>query len=185
MTFSEITLNKPRKKTRTVSFRVTDEIISDIEKEAKRMMISTNVLINQILQQYVTWDKFEHRMRMFPVPEENLFYILDNLDEKHRNEAACLTFNSIRDWALLTRKKFDIHSCLEVLEDYCRMVDISIEENASSGTRSYVIRHNMNDQISLFIEDLARKIFWELAKINVDCQSTKTTVVVNLLSRFD
>lgn len=178
-------MNKAHKKTRTVSFRVPDEIISEIEKEAKRNMISTNVLINQILQQYTTWDKFENRMRMFPVPEEDLFYILDNLDEKHRNEAVCITFNSIRDWALITRKKFDIHSCLEVLEDYCRMVDITIEENDSSDTRSYVIRHNMNQQISLFIEELARKIFWELAKINVDCQSTKTTVVVNLLSRFD
>lgn len=157
----------------------------DIEKEAKRMMISTNVLINQILQQYAKWDKFEHRMRMFPIPEESLFYILDNLDEKQQNEAICLTFNSIRDWALLTRKKFDIHSCLEVLEDYCKMVDITIEENISSDTRSYVIRHNMDNNMSPFIEKLVKKIFWELAKINVDCQSTKTTVVVNLLSRFD
>jgi len=183
--FSVIKLNKTHKKTRTVSFRVQDKVISDIEKEAKRMMISTNVLINQILQQYVSWDKFEHRMRMFPIPKENLLYILDSLDEKRQDESICLTFNSIRDWALLTRKKFDIHSCLEVLEDYCRMVDITIEENVSSDSRSYVICHNMNNHISSFIEKLVKKIFWELAKINVDCQSTKTTVVANLLSRFD
>lgn len=174
-----------KKKSRTVSFRVPENIIAEIEKEAKRNMTSTNVLINQILHQYVEWDRFEHRMKMFPIPEDDLHFVLGMLDDTKREEAINITFNSIRDWALITRQKFDIHTCLQVLEDYCRMVGFTIEENVSSGFRSYVIRHNMGKKISLFIEELAKKIFWELIKIKVSCETTNSTVIVRLQSKFD
>jgi hypothetical protein len=173
------------KRTRTVCFRVPEEIIKEIEKEAKMKLNSTNVLINQILHQYVSWGRYEHRMRMFPIPEDNLFHVFNSLNEMQAKEAIEKTFSSIRDWALITRKKFDIHSCLEVLEDYCRLVNISVEENNSAGYRSFVIRHNMGPKISSFIDELVTKIFWELTKIKVESQSTRTTVVVKLLSKFD
>jgi len=173
------------KKSRTVSFRVPEDIISEIEKEARINLTSTNVLINQILLQYVSWDKFEHRMKMFPVAEDVLHYILDNLDESQRKEAIDITFNAIRDWALVSKKKFDIHSCLQVLEDYCRMVGISVEESTSSGARTFVIRHNLGRKASIFIEELVEKIFWEIVKIKVDFDSTSTTVIAKLHSKFD
>ncbi len=173
------------KKSRTVSFRVSEDIISVIEKDARTNLTSTNVLINQILLQYVQWDKFEHRMKMFPVAEDVLHYILDNLDESQRKESIDLTFNCIRDWALISKKKFDIHSCLQVLEDYCRMVGISVEESTLSGARTFVIRHNLGRKASNFIEELVEKIFWEILKIKVDFDSTSTTVIAKLQSKFD
>lgn len=176
---------EPKLKTRTVSFRVPENIINDIEKEAKVKLVSTNVLINQILSQYVTWDKYEQRMRMFPVAQDILHYILNGLDELERKNAIETTYNCIRDWALLSRKKFDLHTCLEVLEDYCRIVGISVEENVSEGFRSYIIRHNMGTKVSTFIEELATKIFWDIVKIKVNVHSTNSTVIIKLLSRLD
>lgn len=173
------------KKTRTVSFRVPEDTISNIEKEARTNLTSTNVLINQILLQYVSWDKFEHRMKMFPVAEDILHYILDSFDESQRKESIDMTFNAIRDWALISKKKFDIHSCLQVLEDYCRMVGISVEESTSLGTRTFVIRHALGRKASIFIEELVEKIFWEIVKIKVDFDSTSTTVIAKLQSKFD
>ena len=173
------------KKSRTVSFRVPEDTILNIEKEARTNLTSTNVLINQILLQYVSWDKFEHRMKMFPVAEDLLHYILDNLNESQRKEAIDITFNAIRDWALISKKKFDIHSCLQVLEDYCRMVGISVEESTSSATRTFVIRHDLGRKASTFIEELVEKIFWEIVKMKVDFDSTSTTIIAKLQSKFD
>ena len=65
-----------KSKTRTVSFRVPENILNDIEKEAKTKLVSTNSLINKILLQYVQWDKYEERMKMYPLPEESLQHIL-------------------------------------------------------------------------------------------------------------
>jgi len=172
-------------KTRTVSFRIPEDTISDIEKEARIKLVSTNVLINQILSKYVTWDKYEHKMRMFAVPEEILHKVIEGLDDTHRREIVEMVYHSIRDWALLSQKKFDIHSCLQVLEDYCRIVGISVDENISSGIRSFVIRHNLGRNLSLFIGELAEKIFLDLVKIRVDSQITNSTIVITLRSKLD
>ncbi len=173
------------KRSRTVSFRIPEHIISDIEKEAKTKLISTNSLINQILLKYSTWDKYETRMRMYPVPHDSFQHILEHLDEIRRDEAVDIIFNAIRDWTLISKKKFDLHNCLQVLEDYCRMVDVTVEEGNSAGFRTYVIRHNLGNNVSCLISELIKKIFWELTKIELDTDITKTTVVAKLQSKID
>jgi len=171
-------------KTRTVSFRIPEDVINEIEKVAKTKLISTNALINQILTQYVSWDKYEDRIKMFRVPEESLQHILLHLDEVRRGEAVDIIFNIIRDWTLLSKSKFDIHSCLETLEIYCKMAGVSVEDRNSSGVRSFVIMHNLGQNASILISDLVRKIFWELTRKKTDIESTKTTVIARVTTDF-
>ncbi len=179
-----LSIEKKSKKTRTISFRVPDKIISEIEKEAKTKLISTNTLINQILTQYVSWDKYEDRIKMFRVPEESLQHILLHLDEVRRTEAIDIIFNIIRDWTLVSKKKFDIHTCLETLETYCKMTGISVEDQVSGDIRSFIIRHNLGHNASILIEGLVRKIFWELIMQKPDIEITRTTVIAKIRSNF-
>jgi len=171
--------------TKTVSFRVPEHLLTEIEKEAKTKLVSTNSLINKILLQYVQWDKYEERMKMYPLPAESLQHILVNLDEIKRSEAVDIIYNSIRDWALIAKKKFDIHSVLEVLEDYCRMVNISVEDSVSSGIHSFIIRHNLGRNVSLLVSELVQKIFWETVKMKVDTEITNSTTVARLTTKFE
>lgn len=178
-------MENEKAKTRTVSFRVPEYLIEDIEKEARTKIISTNALINKILIQYVTWDKYTERMRMYPVPKDSLQHILSHLDELQRNEAVDIIYDSIRDWTLISKKKFDIHTCLEVLEDYCRMVNVIVEEATSEGKRSYIIRHNLGRNVSDIVAELVTKIFWDILKIKVDIEMTNTTVIAKLQTSLD
>jgi hypothetical protein len=121
---------------------------------------------------------------MFRVPEESLQHILLHLDEVRRGEAIDIIFNIIRDWTLVSKKKFDIHSCLETLEVYCRMAGVSIEDRVLDGVRSFVIKHSLGQNASILIDELIRKIFWELVRKKVDTEFTKTTVIVKVTATF-
>lgn len=173
------------KKTRTISFRIPVDIIEEIEKESKIKMTSTNSLMNKILLQYIKWDRYQERMRLYPIPQDSLQHIIDHLDELRRGEAVDIVFNAIRDWTLISRKKFDLHNCLAVLEDYCRLVNIGVEETVSSGIRSYIIRHNLGYSVSSLVAELIKKIFWEIVKIQVDAEITRTAVVAKLQSKIE
>lgn len=172
-------------KSRTVSFRVPESIITEVEKEAKAKLISTNVLINQILLDYTSWHRYQKRMRTFPISEEALVYFLDALNESQRNEVIEIAVNSLRDWVLVSKKKFDFQSCLEALEDYCRLAGISVEDSLLSGDHIFVVRHNLTAKASLFISEFIKKIFWETKKVNLETHLTKTTVISKPLSRID
>jgi hypothetical protein len=97
-------LSESKERTRTVSFRVPENILTEIEREAKTKLGSTNSLINKILLQYVQWDRYEERMKMFPLPAESLQHIIEHLDDVRRGEVTDIIFNVIRDWALISKK---------------------------------------------------------------------------------
>lgn len=82
-------------KSKTVSFRVPEDIITEIEKEAKTKLVSTNVLINQILHEYVVWYRYKQKIRTFPIPEDSLSHFLECLNESQRNEAVEIAYSSI------------------------------------------------------------------------------------------
>lgn len=180
-----LAIEENSKKTRTISFRIPEYMIEEIEKEARIKMTSTNSLINKILLQYVKWDRYQERMRLYPIPQDSFQHILDHMDELRRGEVVDIIYNSIRDWTLISRKKFDLNNCLGVLEDYCRLVNIGVEENVSSGIRSYVVRHNLGYNVSSLVAELIKKIFWEIVKIQVDADITRTTVVAKLQSKVE
>jgi len=178
-------LSEARKKSRTVSFRVPDHIISEIERDAKTNLTSTNVLINQILIHYVSWDRYRKRAKMYPIPEEILIHVFDSMDDSEMKIIIDNTFNAIRDHALLSKKKFDIHSCLEVIEEYCKVCGIAVDDVVIHGRRSYTIHHDLGKNFSMFVKEYIEKIFWDLLKMKVEIQLTKTTVVATLQSPFD
>ncbi len=173
------------KKSKTVSFRVPEDVISEIEKEAKASLISTNNLINQILFNYTVWGRYQQRAKMYPVPEENLIHIIDHLDESQRKEAINHAYDAIREHALLSKKKFDLHSCLTVLQEYCRVCGISVEDRMALGKREFTVHHNLGEGFSLFIKEFIEKIFWEFVKIKVDFQLSKNTVIAKLQSNIE
>ena len=169
------------KKTRTVSLRISEQSISELEKESKTNLVSTNVLINQILHNYITWDRYRQKMKMYPVSEEILRVIIKNTKESEMSQLVDLVYSSIRESALMMKKKFNLKSCLQVIKEYCNMFGITFDDSISSEKNIFTIRHNMGKNFSLLFEKLFEKIFWDLQKTRiVDCQSTETCIVVTI-----
>src|SRR5579875_1518498 len=171
------------KNSKTVSFRVPENVISEIEKEAKSNMISTNVLINQILHDYVEF--YRHRKRLLPTPEDSIKHVLEKITDSEIKELTDISFNSIRDWALVSKMRFDLGACLDAIEQYCRIGEIGFEYSTVGGSYSFVIRHELGKIFSLFISGLIEKIFWELKKVKTDSEITPTTVLIKTRSRID
>jgi len=170
--------SKP-KKTRTVSLRVSEISILELEKESKTNLVSTNVLINQILHNYITWDKYRQKMKMYPISEEILRAIVKNTKESEMGPLVDLVYTSIRESALMMKKKFNLKSSLQVIKEYCNMFGITFDDSISSEKNIFTIRHNMGENFSLLFEKLFEKIFWDLQKIRIDdCQSTETCIVI-------
>lgn len=173
------------KDSKTVSFRVPVKIISEIEKEAKSKLVSTNVLINQILLEYVEFHRHRQRMRMLPIPADVMADMLKGSSEAAIKEMVDVTYASIHDWTLVTKMRFDFGTCLEVLEQYCRIGGIGFECAINSSFYSLVIRHELDDKFSLFASQLLEKIFWDLKKMRVDSEITPSTVMIKTRSRMD
>jgi len=61
--------------TRSITYRLPARIVEELETEAMQKNISQNVLVKQILEKFVGWDRFADKIGMIPIPKK----ILDTL----------------------------------------------------------------------------------------------------------
>ena len=58
-----------KEKTRSITYRLPAKVVEELETEAMNKNISQNVLVKQILEKYVNWDRFGDKIGMIPVPK--------------------------------------------------------------------------------------------------------------------
>lgn len=61
--------------TRSISYRLPEFIVNELETEAMQKEISQNVLVKQILEKYVKWDRFADKIGIIPVPKKFSRYL--------------------------------------------------------------------------------------------------------------
>jgi len=63
--------------TRSITFRFPTKLVEGLELESNQKNVSLNVLVRQILEKYMEWDRFGDKIGMIPVPKK----ILQSLGE--------------------------------------------------------------------------------------------------------
>ena len=61
-----------REKTKTITYRLPVKMIEELETQAMQQNTSQNVLIKQIVQKYLQWDRFTESIAMIPIPKKIL-----------------------------------------------------------------------------------------------------------------
>ena len=82
--------------------------------------ISQNVLVKQILEKYVKWDRFEDKIGIIPVPKRILSSLGNEMDGDDIDEIIKTVLPLIKDCVLFMKGKYDLKRCIETLEDYIR-----------------------------------------------------------------
>ena len=112
----------PTKKetTRSITYRLPSKIVEELETEAMHKNISQNVLVKQILEKYVNWDRFGDKIGMIPIPKGILDSLGAEMDGEDISEIIKTVLPIIKDTVLFMKGKYDLKRCIETLEDYMR-----------------------------------------------------------------
>ena len=187
---------RPRK-SRSITFRLDTNVIEELQREADEGEFSLNVLVNHVLRRYVEWDRYEKKLRMIPVPMTLLSKLIDDImkfaaDERimdlnfHRDKiiknSAETAFNVIKDSVLFMKKKYNLWTVLEVLQEYMKVSGIMSDHRIEPGRRHvFIIQHELGENWSLFAKELLYKIFAELAEVRAEINMTPKTVKAEVI----
>jgi hypothetical protein len=180
------TQNKPA--TRSITYRLPEKLINELETEASQKNTSQNVLVKQILERYVEWDRFSTKIGMIPVPKSILKSLGDELDGQDIDEIITLIFPMIKDTVLFIKGGYDLKRCIETLEDYMKASGMSSDHRVDGNVHSFLIQHDLGIKWSVFTEQLLSQVFRSFVPDKeLQFQTTESTVVLNipLGSEFD
>ena len=174
--------------TRSITYRLPEKLVSELETESTQKSISQNVLVKQILEKYVQWDRFSNKIGMIPVPKGILESLGEELDGKDIDKVITLMFPMIKDTVLFIKGGYDLKRCIETLEDYMRASGMNSDHRVEGDTHVFLIQHELGMKWSVFTEQLLTQVFRSfLPDTELRFQTTETTVILSVAlgSDFD
>ena len=173
----------PAKKetTRSITYRLPSKIVEELETEAMQKKISQNVLVKQILEKYVAWDRFSDKMGMIPIPKGILDSLGTEMNGENISEIIKIILPFIKDTVLFMKGKYDLKRCIETLEDYIRASGMKSDHRIEGELHHFIIQHELGMNWSFFTEQLLKEIFNQfLPNQNIKFQTTKNTVIATI-----
>lgn len=182
---TEIPKRKPhppkKETTRSITYRLPAKVVEELETEAMQKNISHNVLVKQILEKYLVWDRFADKIGIMPIPKKILETLNVELEGQDINLLVDVIKPIIKESVLFMKGKYDLKRCIETLEDYMRASGMKSDHRIEGAIHHFIIQHELGMKWSLFTEQLLKEIFAEfLPGLNLKCQTTEKTVVASI-----
>jgi len=170
-----------KEKTRSITYRLPEKIVDELETEAMQKNISQNVLVKQILEKYIRWDKFANNTGFIPVPRGILTALGDELDGKDMDEIIKLVHPIIKNSVMYMKGGYDLKRCIETLEDYMQAAGMKSDHRIEGNLHHFIIQHDLGLKWSVFTEQLLSEIFRGfLPDKNITFQITESTVIATI-----
>ena len=164
--------------TRSISYRLPEHIIAELEVEAQQKEISQNVLVRQIFEKYIQWERFANNIGMIPVPREILKVLGSKMDGDVMNEVITVMTPMIKDWVMFMKGSYDLKRVIESMEEYMRVSGMTSDHRIEGDIHHFIIQHNLGIRWSLFTEIFLKQIFHEfLPNLVMKSRTTPNTVI--------
>ena len=165
--------------TRSITYRLPEKLVNELETEASMKSISQNVLVKQILERYIQWDRFSDKIGMIPVPKKILIALGDELDGRDIDEIINLMFPMIKDTVMFIKGGYDIKRCIETLEDYVQASGMNSDHRIEGDLHTFLIQHDLGMKWSVFTEQLLTQVFRNfMPDVDLKFQTTENTVIL-------
>lgn len=175
------THTQKKESTRSITYRLTEKLVDELETEAIQKSISQNVLVKQILEKYVRWDRFSDKIGMIPVPKGILESLGDELDGKDIDEIINHVFPLIKDTVLFIKGGYDLERCIETLEDYMKASGMNSDHRVEGSMHIFLIQHDLGLKWSVFTEQLLIQVFRNfLPDKELKFQTTDSMVILSV-----
>lgn len=153
-------------KSLTMTFRLNESVLKKMREEAENHDISLNTLANQIFKRYVEWDSYEPRLGMIPMARPVVIQLFENISEDKIIDIATKVGRTVvKDIALFMKHKIDIDTFLEWFETRMKIASVEVSHqkpNSIQKEHSYVIKHDLGKNWSLFHKTIFESILQEL-----------------------
>ncbi len=147
--------------TKSITFRLPKRILDQVEMEAGQNNVSENVLVRQILTNYVDWFRLSKGIGVIPITKESFRQLGEHLDGASINRIVQDISSMIKNFSTIRYGKYDLSTTLDSLSMYVQMSNSQLVHLREGNEHRFLISHNLGITWSLVLEQLVKAIFGE------------------------
>ncbi len=169
-----------RRKSTTRSFRVDEEALRAIEKDAAKANVSVNTFVNQLLLSYSNFDRYFGQFQMIKITNDGFAYLLDSLSDEEAAEAGKRTaLNIVKSVILAKHGELNLSTALDyfkMMSEYSRVYTYG--ESEVGGKRMVTIVHSLGPKGSIYYAHYLTYVF-EMIGLKPKVTTTEKAVAVS------
>ena len=170
-----------KEETRSITYRLPSRVVDELETEAMQKNISQNVLVKQIFEKYVVWDRFADKIGMLPIPKQILSTLGEDMEGKDINKIIDVIMPMLKDSVMFMKGDYDLKRAIESLEDYMKASGMKSDHRLEGPLHHYIIQHELGIKWSLFVEELLKRVFHDfLPDTPIKFKTTPNTTVATI-----
>ncbi|MGQ0606385.1 MAG: hypothetical protein ACT4OD_05485 [Candidatus Nitrosotenuis sp.] len=167
--------------TESATFRLNSIVLNKLSSRAELQKTSLNVLVNQVLSNYVEWEMDAAKAGWILTQRQVLSKLIDTIDEKTVLAVAEKVAESGgKDSILYMSGKYDLDGLLSNIRISAQRSGFSIKEYANERNLEMIVQHDLGWKWSLFFKHYYQKILHDLKQKSI-FDYTETTLVINLV----
>ena len=170
--------NNHRAKTHSITFRIEAKYFDKLQQEANSRGISVNSLINHIIKDYFEWFIFQPKVGFVPVLKPVLREVFNKMSKEQINEVANSGKEEVTNALHFMTGKLDLDCFLAWFEERMKNSSIQVSHTLDNNSRmhTYVVKHDMCENWSIYLKEITKHIFNEIFKTNVQLIASDTTL---------
>lgn len=143
-----------------VSFRIEKDYLKKLHSEAKQNNISLNVLVNQVVRQYLEWYSIAPKIGKIPIQKSILSMFMEKLDVSDLIEIARYNANThFKNVILMFKSEFTVSAWIGVLESWIKVAGFPYKYEIDNNSHSFIINHGMGNKFSIFQKEILETTF--------------------------
>ena len=175
-------LSDSQEKTQSVTFRLPKRILEQIELEAKQNNVSENVLVKQILTNYVDWFRLSKGSGMMPITKELLEQLSEHMDGTSINNIVENIASMIKTFSIVKYGRYDLSTTFDALSTYIQMSNSQMVHLKERNTHRFLINHNLGMVWSLVLEELFKTTFREFVPVErIRFKTTRDSMITSIV----
>ncbi len=168
------------KKTVLRTIRITEDLDTLLNKDARTKRVNVNTLISSILTKYSEWDRYSERFGVVSLRQDIIKMLIESIeDDKLVQVAKQIGRRVPRELILFLFKKITVEIYLEYLSRLCRYGGYGHYELETDG-KDYVITilHNMGIKWSIYLSNAIETGLWATLGAFPKFETTETSIVI-------
>jgi len=164
---------------KSISLRLSGVTVDKLKEESKNEGITLNTLVNQILVEYLQWDRTASKAGWVVVLSDVVKKLMNKLDDETLYKIAISTADSHKDIRLMMTGDDTIDGFFSILRNRLRKSGIGYTESHEKGMIRFIIHHNMGKKWSYFYKIQHERMLKNLGQSST-CEFTENTLMISV-----
>lgn len=153
------------KKTRSMSFRLPEEIAESLETEATVKGLSTSTILTQVCRHHFGYEGNTGKAGLVAIPKSLLTRLMDGYaDDKIISMADYVSRDVMTDIMAVLENEYTVETFLHTIESWAKASRMPFRRETKGQLNTCIIQHDLGRNWSLYLGTLMKIVIEEIAQ---------------------